>query len=42
MLSAVSTGSHSDGCIVVEVNDGNHSHVVYQNLLLANKTLMKT
>lgn len=31
-----------DRFIAVEVNDGNHSHTVYQNLLLFNSTLMKT
>lgn len=27
-----------DRFIAVEVNDGNHSHTVYQNLLLVNRT----
>jgi hypothetical protein len=31
-----------DRSIAVEVSDGNHSLTVYQNLLLANRTLMKT
>lgn len=28
--------------LMVEVSDGNHSHTVYQNLLLVNRTPMET
>lgn len=31
-----------DRFVAVEWSDGNHSHTVYQNLLLANRILMKT
>lgn len=31
-----------DRSIAVQMSDGNHSHAVYQNLLLANRTFIKT